>query len=450
VNLSTDPANAYFADGIKDEILTRVSKIGALKVISGTSTQKFKGAPANLREIARELGVAHILEGSVQRSGETVRVTVQLIHAQTDTHVWAETYDRKLTDMFQVETEVAQHIATALAATLTGPEKSALAARPTSNLAAYHAYLQGRYFWNKRTIEGFKEAVEYFNRAIEVDPGYAQAYVGFADALFFLGGDTLAAHEEAIRKGRVLLHQALELDETLAEAHASLGLLAMNNDWDWAEAEREFKRAIELNHNCVTAHHWYGEFLAYMGRFDEAIAEIVRAYELDPLSLIIGTDVAKVYSMARRYDEAIPHFQVALKLDPDFAEAHGLLGLIYATQGKHVDALDQLGKIKNLESHPTYLSWLAYIHGAAGRSGEARQTIDRLNELSRRTYVSPFWMATAWTGLGEKDQAFNWFEHLFAQHASGGAVSLKVNPIFDPLRSDPRFADLLRRANLAR
>jgi TolB-like protein/DNA-binding winged helix-turn-helix (wHTH) protein/Tfp pilus assembly protein PilF len=446
-NLSSDPDTAYFAEGIKDEILTRLSKIAALKVISRTSTQEFALKPHNVREIAQRLGVAHVLEGSVQKSGDAVRVTVQLIHAPSDTHLWAESYDRKLIDIFQVETEIARRIAAALAATLTGSEKSALAARPTANFAAYQAYLQGRYFWNKRTIEGFKESVEYFNRAIQADPGYAQAYVGLADAFLFL--DSLAPPEEAVGKARTLLKKALELDETLPEAHASLGLIAMNVDWDWAEAERQFKRAIELNSNYATAPHWYGEFLAYMGRFDEGIAEIKRAHELDPLSLIINTDVGKVHFLARRYDEGISYFRAALRLDPEFAEAHGYVALAYSAQGKHAEAVDELRKIKALETHPGYLSFLAWIQAAGGRKDESRQTIDRLIELSQRTYVSPVWMAAAWTGFGDKDEAFKWFERVFAERASGGALSLKVNPLFDSLRSDPRYSYLLRRANFA-
>ncbi|MEO5754502.1 MAG: winged helix-turn-helix domain-containing protein, partial [Chthoniobacterales bacterium] len=303
-NLSGDPANAYFADGVKDEILTRLSKIGSLKVISGTSTQKFKSAPNNVREIAAQLGVANLLEGSVQRSGDTVRVTVQLIRTESDTHLWAETYDRKIADMFQVETEVAQSIASALAASLTATEERALAQNPTANVEAHHSYLRGRYFWNKRTVDGYRLALTHFKRAIDQDPAYAQAYIGLADAYLFLGGDDAAGQRDAVAKGRAALQRALELDESQAEAHASLGLLALNFDWDWAKAEREFKRALEVNPNYATAHQWYGEFLVSIGRADEGIAEIQKAADLDPLSVVISTDVAKVYMLARRYDEA--------------------------------------------------------------------------------------------------------------------------------------------------
>ncbi|HVF73345.1 MAG TPA: winged helix-turn-helix domain-containing protein [Chthoniobacterales bacterium] len=448
-NLSGDADNAYFADGIKDEILARLSRVAALKVISRTSTEKYKNAPENLREIALNLGVAHILEGSVQKSGETVRVTVQLIHAPTDTHLWAETYDRKLTDIFQVETEVAQRIATALEATLTGSEARALTAKPTANVEAHEAYLKGRYFWNKRTVEGFKQATEYFSHAVALDPRYAQAWAGLSDALLFLGGESAPEQEDLRARGRTALQKALEIDESLAEAHASLGLLAMNFDWDWPRAETEFKRAIELDPNYATAHQWYGEFLADMGRPDEGISEIRHARELDPLSVIINSDVAKVYFITRHYDEAVEQFKRTLELDPGFAQAHGLLGLTYSAQGLHDKALEQVGKIRGWESDPMSVAWLGYIYGASGNKVETEQTLGRLRDLAAHTYVSPLWMALVHAGAGEKDQAFEWFEKVFQERSVGGGVVLKANPNFDSLRADPRFADLLRRANLA-
>lgn len=447
-NLSGEAENAYFADGIKDEILSRLSKVGALKVISRTSTEKYKNAPENLREIALQLGVEHILEGSVQKSGDTVRVTVQLIHAPTDTHLWAETYDRKLTDVFRVETEVAQRIATALQATLTGSESRAVADRPTTNVEAHEAFLKGRYFWNKRTVDAFKQAVEYFRRAVELDPGYAQAWAGFSDALLFLAGENGPDERELRARGRAALQKALEIDETLAEAHASLGLLAMNFDWDWAQAEREFKRAIELNPNYATAHQWYGEFLADMGRADEGIREINRARALDPLSVIINSDVAKVYLLTRHYDEAVEQFKRTLELDPAFGQAHGLLGLTYSLKGLHSEALEEVRQIKGLENDPMAVAWLGYIHAAAGDRASAEKMLSQLRELATRIYVSPLWIAQIQVGLREADQAFASFERVFEERSVAGAIVLKANPLFDNLRSDPRFADLLRRANL--
>ena len=448
-NLSADPDNAYFADGVKDEILARLSKIATLKVISRTSTEKYKHAPGNLREIAQELGVTHILEGSVQSSGENVRVTVQLIHAQNDTHLWAETYDRKLTDVFAVETEVAQHIAHALETTLTGSEQTALRAKPTVSMEAHQAYLRGRYFWNKRTVEGYRRALEFFQSAIENDPAYAEAYAGLADAFLFLVSDNVAEQKEMLAKGRAALQKALELDETLAEAHASIALNAMNFDWDWPKAEREFRRAIELNPNYATAHQWYGEYLANLGRFEDGIREIKRAQELDPLSLIINTDVAKVYMIARRYDAAIAQFKKALEMDPSFDVAHGLLALTYSLKGEHEAAVAEFGKMKDFAENPLYLAWLGNVYGSAGRKDEAEKIAGQLRDLSQRSYVSPICFAMLYAGMGEKEEVFLWFEKVFAERAPWGAISLKGSPLFDGLRDDPRYADLLRRTDFA-
>jgi tetratricopeptide (TPR) repeat protein len=284
-----------------------------------------------------------------------------------------------------------------------------------------------------------------------LDPAYAQAYAGLADAILYrrINAATQKESQEALDKGRAALRKALEIDETLAAPRATLGLLAMNVDSDWPEAERNFKRAIELNPNYATAHQWYGEFLAYMGRFDEAVAELERAQELDPLSLIIATDAAKVYALARRYDEAITQYKRVLEMDPNFAEAHGLLGVAYSLKGRHEEAIAELHEIEDLENHQVYLSWLGYVYGQAGKKDEGRKTLGQLENLSRRTKVSPFWMALIHTGLGDKEQAFAWLGHAFAERADSGALTLKVNPIFDSLRSDPRYSQLLLRAGFA-
>lgn len=446
-NLSGDAENAYFADGIKDEILARLSKVAALKVISRTSTEKYKNAPDNLREIAVQLGVAYIVEGSVQKSGDTVRVTVQLIHAQTDTHLWAETYDRKLTDLFHVETEVAQRIAMALQATLTGPETRAVTARSTVNVEAHEAYLKGRYFWNKRTIEGFKQAADYFGRAVELDPGYAVAWVGLSDALLFLAGERVTDKVELQARGNAALDKALALDESLGEAHASVGLRAMNFEWDWPRAEQEFKRAIELDPNYATAHQWYGEFLANMGRPDEAISEIKRARELDPLSVIINSDVGKVYLLTRHYDEAVRQFERTLELDPNFAQTPYLLSATYSLQGLHEKALDQIREVKGRENTPMHLVWLGYVSGAAGRHAEAETALHRLSDIAQQTYVSPEYMMLVSAGMPDPEKFFEWADRVFTERPSGGALPLKANPLYDSVRSDPRYAELLRRAN---
>ena len=442
-NLSGNPENAYFADGIKDEILTRLSKIAALKVISRTSTQKFKSAPENVHEIARQLGVANILEGSVQKSGETVRVTVQLIHAQSDTHLWAETYDRKLTDMFQVESEVAQRIATALEATLSGAEKRALEAKPTANVEAHQAYLKGRYFWNKRTTEGYQKAGEYFRQAIAIDPNYAPAYAGLSDAYQFEAFNAVT-RTDLHAKARVAAQKAIALDETLAEPHASLGLLAMNYDWDWATAEREFGRAIELNPNYATAHHWYAEYLAAVGQLDKTLVGIKRARELDPLSLIINTDTGKVLYYARRYDDAIKQLRETLRMDPDFPQANVWLGSVCATTGLYGEAI---AAFKKVSDNSWALGWLGYVYGISGRRDETEKILGELKQIETERPIDPHILVCLYLGLGDKDQAFAALEKDY-ETRSVGMTSLKVNPWYDSLRSDPRFADLLRRTNL--
>ena len=442
-NLSGSSENAYFADGIKDEILTRLSKVAALKVVSRTSTQKFKHAPDNLRGIAQQLGVRNILEGSVQKSGETVRVTVQLINAQSDTHLWAETYDRRVTDIFQVESEVAERIASALAATLSDPEKLALKAKPTTNVEAHEAYLKGRYFWNKRTGEGFEKAGEYFRQAIAIDPNYAQAYAGLGDVYQFTAYDAVS-RTRLYAKAREAARKALTLDEMLAEPHASLGLLAMNFDWDWATAEKEFRRAIELNPNYPTAHHWYAEFLAAVGRFDESLAQIHRARELDPLSLVINADMGKLLYYSRRYDDALKQLEETVKMDAEFPQAHIWLGSLYSTIGRYGDAIAAFQKVRE---NSWALGWLAYVYGISGQRNEAEKILAELERIAAEGPIDPHIMLCVYLGLGDKDKAFAALEQEY-QVRSLGMTSLKVNPWYDGLRSDPRFTDLLGRMNL--
>src|SRR5713226_6908088 len=326
-NLSRDPDNAYFADGIQDEILARLSKIADLKVISRTSTQKYKSAPDNLREIAKQLGVANILEGSVQKSANQVRVNVQLINALSDAHLWADIYDRKLTDIFAVESDIATTIAETLEAKLTGSEKRAIAAQPTENSEAHEFYLKGRFFWNKRTANDLKTAITYFRQAIDKDPNYALAYAGLADSYGLLPDFSAGSPRESFPPARTAATKAIKLDDTLAEAHTSLAHVLYLYDLDFDGSTREFRRAIELNPNYATAHHWLGVGpLTQSGRFDDAIAECKRAVELDPLSLINNADLGNTYSSARRYDEAIEQLRKTLEMDPGFYYAHGSLG----------------------------------------------------------------------------------------------------------------------------
>ncbi|HJU54765.1 MAG TPA: tetratricopeptide repeat protein, partial [Pyrinomonadaceae bacterium] len=444
--IGAESEDEYLSLGLADALITRLGNVREIVVRPTSAIRRYTEANQDPIAIGRRQGVDAVLEGSFQRQGDRLRLTVQLIRVADGATLWSAQFDERFTDIFSVQDSISERVACDLVTRICGEANGRPAKQKPVNIEAYEAYLKGRYFWNKRTRDGFRKAVEYFKQALEIDPTYARAYAGLGDAYGYLGGDDAAAQAESAAQAKAGARRALELDETLGEAHASLGLYAMNNDWDWAGAEKEFKRAIELNPNYATAHQWYGEFLAYMGRFDEAIAEIERAHDLDPLSLIISTDVAKVYYIARRHDEAITQYKRTLDVDPDFAEAHALLALAYSTNGQHEEAVAELLKVKGLENNPPYLSWLVYVYGRAGRMDEAQRVLKRVKDLSQQTYVSPLWMAVAHTGLGEKDQAFAWFEKVFAERSSGGGVTLKVNPLFDSLRSDPRFQGFLRRA----
>jgi TolB-like protein/Flp pilus assembly protein TadD len=449
-NLSQDPDNAYFADGIQEEILSRLSKIGDLRVISRTSTQRYKSAPDNLSEIANKLGVAHILEGTVQKAADRVRVNVQLINAENDSHLWSDRYDRKLTDIFAVETEIATKIAAALQAKLTGAEQQALSSVPTENSEAHQFYLKGRYYWNRRGEEGLKKATEYFEQAIKADPNYALAYAGLADSYALLGfhGYGALPPAEAVPKAKVAAEKALQIDETLAEAHASLAYAKEEYDWDVAGAEREYKRAIELNPNYATAHQWYAVHLAVRGRYAEAIAEIKQAQGLDPLSLVINMNVGWVFYFARQYDEAVEQCRKTLELDPNFPAAHWMLGQAYRQKGVYDEAIAEFQKALDLSGgDPTALAALGHGYAVAGKRSEAEKILNELKELSKRRYFPQYFIALIYVGLDNKNQAFESLEKAFAERSANLTV-LKAEPMFDPLRSDARFQALLQRVGL--
>src|SRR5205823_4154205 len=406
-NRSEDKANAYFADGIQDEILTRLSKIADLKVISRTSTQHYKSAPENLSEIAKQLGVAHILEGSVQKRENAVRVNVQLIKAANDSHLWADTFDRKLTDVFAVESEIAKSIADTLKAKLTDSEEHAISARPTENTKAHQFYLKGRYFWNKRTGPDLQTAIDYFKQAIEQDSNYALAYAGLADShvlLPYYGAGTL---QQSIPLANAAAQKALELDPTLAEPHSTLGLI-LYSTFDFAESKREFERAIALNPNDATAHQWFGNGpLIVTGEFERAIAEGKRAVELDPLSLVVNTDLAVGYTMARRYPEAIEQFNNILAMDPRFYYARWAFGLALQFDGQLPEAIAQYKKAAELTDDPFVLAWLAQGYAQAGQRDEALKLLAQMDELATKRYVGAWSFAIVHLALGEKEKAID-------------------------------------------
>jgi TolB-like protein/Tfp pilus assembly protein PilF/predicted Ser/Thr protein kinase len=444
-NLSPDPNTAYFADGIQEEILTRLARISDLKVISRSSTLEYQKKPRNLAEIAKQLGVANILEGSVRKAADRVRVNVQLINAQTNSDIWAETYDRKLTDVFTVESEIAKMVANSLKAKLTRSERQAIALRPTANADAYELYLNGRFFWNKRTGPDLRKAIDYFNRAVAKDPNYALAYAALADCYVLLCEYSDLSPKESYPKAKAAAIKALELDDTLGEAHTSLAYSLMNYDWDWRSAVKEYQRAIQLSPNYATAHQWYAECLAILGRHIESIAEIKRAQQLDPLSLIINQGVAGKYLYARRYDEAMAQFQRTLELYPRFPPTHQRLGWCYAKKGMYGEAIAEMQKAVELSGNSTQtIAALGYAYAAAGRRDAAQGIVAELERRSKQSYVDSYFLATIFAALGEKDEAFALLNKACAER-SYWMPYLNIDFQLDNLRSDPRFNALVQR-----
>jgi serine/threonine protein kinase/Tfp pilus assembly protein PilF len=442
-NMSGDPDNAYFANGIQDEILTRLSKISDLKVIARTSVQHYQSKPENLPAIGKQLGVAYFLEGSVQKRADAVRVNVQLIKAANDSHIWAETFDRSLTDIFAVETEIAKTVADTLQAKLTGSEKQAIAARPTENPEAHELYLKGRFFWNKRTSSDLKTAIQYFNQAIEKDPRYALAYAGLADAYALLTAYGAAPVSESIPKAEAAAKKALELDDTLAEAHTSLGLLFFYN-FDFQSATKEFERAIALNPNYATAHHWHGLGpLRCVGDSDKAIAELKRALQLDPLSLIINADLGAGLVTSRRYDEAITQLRKTIAMDSHFYYAYLNLGKALQLNGQLDEAVTDYKKASALNDDSLVLGLLAQGYAKLGQREEALKTLEQLQQRATQRYVWNYTFALVHIALGENDKAIDFLERDYRDHADYELALIKVDPMLDPLRGDPRFEALV-------
>ena len=440
-NLSGSPENAYFTDGIQEEILTRLAKIADLKVISRTSTARYKSSSDNLRQIAKQLGVANILEGTVQKAADRVRVNVQLIKAETDAHLWAETYDRKLTDIFSVESDIAKAIADTLQAKLSGSEKHAIAAQPTENTEAHEFYLKGRYFWNKRTGPDLRRAIDYFKQAIDKDPKYGLAYAGLADSYTLLSAYGAGSPQESFPLAKTAAQKALELDDTLAEAHTSLGQILLFYDLDLVGSSKEFERAIALNPNYATAHHWYGVGppLA-VGEFDRAIAELRRAQQLDPLSLIINADLGVAFTTARRYDEAITQLRKTIEMDPRFYYAHWNLGVALELKGELREALAEYKKAAELDDDPIVLGLIAHAYAKLGERDQALKLLAELQQVAAHRYVPFSTFAGVYMALGEKDKAIDYLERAYRDRALS---NIKVDPMLDPLRGDPRFEALV-------
>jgi TolB-like protein/Tfp pilus assembly protein PilF len=442
-NLSRDPDNAYFAEGVQDEILTRLAKVADLKVISRTSTQHFKSTPDNLPQIAKQLGVAHILEGSVQKAADQVRVNVQLINAASDAHLWAESFDRKLTDIFAVESDIAKTIADTLQAKLTGSEKISIAKVPTANTEAYELYLKGRFFWNKRTGADLKRAIDYFNQAIAKDPNYALAYAGLADSYTLLSVFSAASPHDSIPQARAAAKKALELDNTLAEAHASFGRILSGYDYDFERAIAEFERAIQLNPNYATSYHWISNGpLTARGEFDRAITEGKRAVELDPLSMVDNADLGQIYFYARRYDEAISQVGKAIEIDPHSYLAHYYLGQIYQLQGHLTEAIVEYQKAVELDDDPQALAFLGQAQARIGQHDKAQKILSRMTEEAKSRYVSAYSFALMFIALGDKERAIDALERAYREGAANDIITIRVDPMLEDLRGQPRFEAL--------
>ena len=449
-NLSGDPDNVYFTEGVQDEILTRLAKVTAFKVISRTSTQRFKSSPDDLPQIARQLGVRNILEGSVQRAAGLVRVNVQLINAASEAHLWANSYDRKTTDIFGVESEIAQSVADTLAARLTGAEKHALTARPTESSTAHDLYLRGRFFWSKRNAAGFQKALGYFEQAVQADPNYAAAYSGMADCYLLLplygGGAPVELYPKAI----AMAQKAIALDPELAEPHASLGLVHALFDFDFPASVREFERAIQLNPNYATAHQWFGDSaLPSLGQFDRANAEMKRALELDPLSVIINDDVGSTYWITGRYADAVAQLRKTIEMDPGNYYVHRDLGQALEGAGDRPGAIAEYEKAVRLDDDPYPLALLGAAQAKAGQRDTALDILRRLEETAKKRYLPDYAFALLHLALGEKDEALRWLESSYAQHQPE-IDWIRVDPDLRPLHGDPRFEALAEKIAPAR
>ncbi len=448
-NLSADKEQDYFCDGMAEEIINALTHVEGLRVVARTSAFVFKDRREDIREIGKKLNVEALLEGSVRKAGNRLRITAQLINVADGYHLWSEKYDQDMEDIFAIQDEISLAIVNKLKLKLLGGEKAKLVKRHTEDLDAYNLYLKGRYFWNKRTEEGFQKSLECFWQAIEKDPTYALAYAGIADCYDLLGWYGYLPPKEAFPRAKAAAEKALEMDNALAEAHTSLAGASEFYDWDWLAAEREYKRAIELNPSHATAHHWYAEFLSHMGRHEESTAEAKRALEIDPLSLIINALVGWLFYEARQYDRAIEQLQKTLEMEPSFIVAHFFLAFPYVQKAMYNEAIAEVQKAMDLSGRgiPLFLAQLGAIYSYSGKRDEANKVLDELHELSKQRNVSPFYVALIHVGLGQKNQAFEWLEKAY-EDRDHWLESLKVDPMLDSVRSDPRFTELLKKMGL--
>ncbi len=452
-NLTGDESQDYFSDGLTEEMIAQLGRLDPKEfgVIARTSVMHYQHSAEKVDQIGSELDVQYVLEGSVRRDSQKVRINAELIEVRGQRQLWAQQYDRELTNLLVLQAEIAREISDSIQQTLGSPEHREIVHQPTLTPQAYQAYdlcLKGLYFWNKRTRQGLQQAIVYFQQAIAKDPNYAPAYAGLANSYALMPGYTLAPAAQYMPKAREAALRALEIDDGLPEAHVALALILENYDWDWNTAEKEYRRAIELNPNYATAHHWYAEFLTWRGRFDEALRESESARRLDPLSLIIAADRGAILYFARQYDRAIEQFQSVLEMDPGFGRAH--LGIdAYMQQGRFTEALANLDVWRRQAGDGTNISSrLVYVYGRMGQMDKARAELRKLEAMNLTSPQDPVAMAVAYIGVGNNEAALSSLEKAYAQR-SNLLTALKVEPVYDPLRPDPRFQELLRRVGLA-
>jgi TolB-like protein/DNA-binding winged helix-turn-helix (wHTH) protein/tetratricopeptide (TPR) repeat protein len=448
-NVSHDPEQDFFSDGLTEQMIAQVGKLNRdrLAVIARSSVAKYKGTKLTAKEIGRELNADYLLQGSVQRWSDRVRITVQLIKPKDQTDLWAESYDRDLKDVLTMQDSVVQSIASQIHIALTDEQKTRLAKPRRESPEAYVAYLKGRYYWNKRTGDSMQKAEQYFQQAIDDDPTYAEAYSGLADCNSGLSWHGFKSPADALPKAYAAASKAIEINPQSAEAHASLGLL-LSHRWEWLGAETEFKRAVELDPQYASAHHWYGDYLSIRGRHDEALAEARHALGLDPLNLMVSTWVGLRSYLAHNYATAIDQNRNSVDLDPNFAAAHLVLGEDYVQAGLHSEGVDELSRAASLSGgSPLYRAQLGVAYAAAGWSPEALRIAHDLETLSSKRYVSPYGLAQIYAALNNKEETFKWLDVAYDDHAVWMGY-LGVDPVFDRYHSDERFQELLRRVGL--
>ena len=448
-NANGDPTAEYLGDGIAESLINSLSQLPNLKVMSRDSAFHYRGKETDAQTVGQVLGVQAVFKGRVVQHGDTLTISAELIDAHDNSHIWGQQYSRKASDIFALQEEIAKEMTAALRVPLTGEEEKRLRKTYTASPEAYDDFLKGRYWWNKQTEEGFRKGIEYFERAIAKDPAYALAHAGLADCYISLASSGLVSANEGYSKGREWAQEALKLDDTLVEAHVSLASVKTDYEWDWVEGEKEALRAIELNPNDAAARAAHAELSWTMGRFDESIQESKRALELDPLSINYNTALAFTFFLARRYDQATEQGAKILELDPKFIPAYYVRGVAYVKKSMYKEAMAEFEKAVSISPDDlAALTGQGYGYAVTGRRADAEKVLARLNELSKREFVSPVWMAKIYSGLGEKDKAFESLERAYEDRSIVSVAYIKTNPMLDPLRSDPRYAELLHRLNL--